>query len=47
VFGGVRLEVGDLVGCGISHPCAAFERWRVLPVVDDDGVVVEAVATFF
>jgi D-serine deaminase-like pyridoxal phosphate-dependent protein len=47
VSGGVRLEVGDLVGCGISHPCAAFERWRVLPVVDDDGVVVEAVATFF
>jgi D-serine deaminase-like pyridoxal phosphate-dependent protein len=47
VSGEVRLEVGDLVGCGISHPCAALERWRVLPVVDDDGVVVEAVATFF
>jgi D-serine deaminase-like pyridoxal phosphate-dependent protein len=47
VSGGARLEVGDLVGCGISHPCAALERWRVLPVVDDDGVVVEAVATFF
>lgn len=47
VSGGVRLEVGDLVGCGISHPCAALERWRILPVVDDDGVVVEAVATFF
>jgi D-serine deaminase-like pyridoxal phosphate-dependent protein len=45
--GGARLEVGDLVGCGISHPCAALERWRVLPVVDDDGIVVEAVATFF
>jgi hypothetical protein len=24
-----------------------MERWRILPVVDDDGVVVEAVATFF
>jgi D-serine deaminase-like pyridoxal phosphate-dependent protein len=47
VSGGVRLEVGDLVGCGISHPCAALERWRVLPVVDDNGIVVEAVATFF
>jgi D-serine deaminase-like pyridoxal phosphate-dependent protein len=47
VSGRVRLEVGDLVGCGISHPCAAMERWRILPVVDDEGVVVEAVATFF
>lgn len=42
-----RLEVGDLVGCGVSHPCTALERWRILPVVDDDGIVVEAVATFF
>jgi D-serine deaminase-like pyridoxal phosphate-dependent protein len=47
VAAGARLEVGDLVGCGISHPCTALERWRILPVVDDDGIVLEAVATFF
>ncbi|HEY7399347.1 MAG TPA: hypothetical protein VH989_00455 [Actinomycetota bacterium] len=41
------LEVGELVACGISHPCTAFDKWRVLPVVDDHLRVVDAVATFF
>jgi D-serine deaminase-like pyridoxal phosphate-dependent protein len=44
---GARLEVGDLVRCGISHPCSAFDRWRVIPVLDDGDRVVDAVATFF
>lgn len=41
------LSVGDLVACGISHPCSAFDRWRVIPVLDEHDRVVEAVATFF
>jgi len=44
---GVRVDEGDLVMCGISHPCTAFDRWRVIPVLDDDDRVVDAVATFF
>jgi D-serine deaminase-like pyridoxal phosphate-dependent protein len=40
------LAVGDLVGCGISHPCTAFDKWRLIPVVDDDYTVVDAVHTF-
>jgi D-serine dehydratase len=44
---GVRLQVGDLVACGISHPCTALDKWRVIPVVDEDLRVVEAIATFF
>jgi D-serine deaminase-like pyridoxal phosphate-dependent protein len=44
--GDLSLDVGDLVGCGISHPCTAFDRWRVIPVLDQDRVV-DAVATFF
>jgi D-serine deaminase-like pyridoxal phosphate-dependent protein len=43
----VSLGVGDLVACGISHPCSAFDRWRVIPVLDELDRVVEAVATFF
>ena len=38
---------GDLVGCAISHPCGAFDRWRVILVVDDDYRVSDAVATCF
>jgi D-serine dehydratase len=41
------LAVGDLVGCGISHPCTTFDKWELLYVVDDDYRVVEAVRTFF
>jgi D-serine deaminase-like pyridoxal phosphate-dependent protein len=44
---GDPLAVGDLVGCGISHPCTAFDKWRLIPVVDDGYTVVDAVATFF
>ncbi len=41
------LEVGDVVRCGISHPCTAMDRWRVIPVIDDHDRVIDAVATFF
>jgi len=44
---GENVEVGDLVGCGISHPCTAFDKWPLIPVVDDDYMVINAVRTFF
>jgi D-serine deaminase-like pyridoxal phosphate-dependent protein len=43
----VAIEPGDLVGCGISHPCTAFDKWRVIPVLDDGDRVIDAVATYF
>ena len=39
--------VGDMVGCGISHPCTTFDKWRVLFTVDDDYRVTGAIRTFF
>jgi D-serine deaminase-like pyridoxal phosphate-dependent protein len=44
---GADLRCGDLVGFGISHPCAAFDRWRHLLLVDDDRRVLESVETLF
>ena len=41
------LAVGDLLCCTISHPCTAFDRWRLIPVVDDDHRVVGGLHTFF
>jgi D-serine dehydratase len=41
------LAVGDLVGCGISHPCTTFDKWPLLLAVDDDYTVRYAVNTFF
>jgi D-serine deaminase-like pyridoxal phosphate-dependent protein len=36
---GVSVAVGDLMCFGISHPCTAFDKWRVIPVVEDDYTV--------
>ena len=45
--GADRLAVGDLVSFGISHPCTAFDRRRVIPVADDEGRVIDAIVTMF
>jgi D-serine dehydratase len=42
-----RLAVGDLVGFGISHPCTTFDKWRSIPIVDDDYGVIEVAETHF
>jgi len=44
---GSALAVGDMIGCAISHPCTTFDKWRFLPIVDDDYNVIEAVTTCF
>jgi D-serine deaminase-like pyridoxal phosphate-dependent protein len=41
------LAVGDVLACGISHPCTAFDKWSLIPVVDDRDVVIDAVRTMF
>ena len=41
------IEVGDLVGLGISHPCTTFDKWSLLFEVDDDYTVIAGLKTFF
>jgi D-serine deaminase-like pyridoxal phosphate-dependent protein len=40
------VRVGDWLAMGISHPCTAFDRWRLLPVVDSGYRVVDLVRTY-
>ena len=46
-----RLAVGELVRLGVSHPCTAFDKWRLIPELESadaaDPVVVGFVETFF
>ena len=42
-----RVDVGDWIEFGISHPCTVFDKWQMIPVLDDDGRVVDLVRTFF
>jgi D-serine dehydratase len=41
------LQVGDMVGFGISHPCLTFDKWPVMMLVDVDYAVTGAIRTFF
>jgi len=45
------LAVGEVVLLGVSHPCTAFDRWRLIPEVEGarvpDPRVVGFVATVF
>ena len=48
VSDGEQLALGDVVTLGLSHPCTAFDKWRLIPVVDTaSGIVGEAAETFF
>jgi len=44
---GVELHVGDRVACGIIHPCTAFDKWPVIPLVDDAYKVIDLYCTYF
>jgi D-serine dehydratase len=41
------LSVGDLLAFDISHPCLTFDKWRTIPVVNDEYDVVDVVRTYF
>ncbi len=45
------LHVGDVVRLGISHPCTALDKWRLIPVISSkdaaDPHVLDVAATFF
>ncbi|MFD9715202.1 alanine racemase [Streptomyces sp. NPDC059076] len=42
-----HLEVGDWIGLGLSHPCTAFDKWQLIPLVEADGTVSDYIRTFF
>jgi D-serine dehydratase len=42
-----ELQLGDRICLGVSHPCTTFDKWRWMPLVDDDANVVDAITTWF
>jgi len=44
---GLTAGPGELVCFGISHPCTAFDKWRVIPEVDDAYRVLDLLETGF
>jgi D-serine deaminase-like pyridoxal phosphate-dependent protein len=43
----IEVVPGDLLRFGISHPCTAFDKWRDIPVVDEERRVVDVLHTYF
>jgi D-serine deaminase-like pyridoxal phosphate-dependent protein len=41
------FELAQLIGLGISHPCTTFDKWRLIPLVNDNYDVVDCLQTFF
>ena len=41
------LAVGDRLAFGASHPCTTFDKWQVIPVVNERYDVIDAVRTSF
>jgi D-serine deaminase-like pyridoxal phosphate-dependent protein len=41
------MAVGDWIGCGISHPCTAFDKWRQILLVDESYAVLDVIETVF
>lgn len=41
------LTPGELLRFGISHPCTTFDKWRAIPIVNDDYEVVDVAYTCF
>jgi D-serine deaminase-like pyridoxal phosphate-dependent protein len=42
-----RVQVGDWIEFGISHPCTTFDKWPLIPVLDEEHRVVDLIRTFF
>jgi D-serine dehydratase len=42
----VAIRVGDLVGMHVSHPCTSFDKFRLIPLVDDSYRITGAVRSY-
>jgi D-serine dehydratase len=40
-------KVGEMIAFNIAHPCLTFDKWRCLPILDDDYGVTGYVQTWF
>lgn len=41
------LAAGDIVALGLSHPCAAFDKAPLVPLIDNSYNVTDGIVTFF
>ena len=42
-----QLQVGDVLRLGPRHPCTAFDKWPLIPLINNDEHVTGAITTWF
>ena len=42
-----EFSLAQLIGLGISHPCTTFDKWGLIPLVNDDYDLIDCLQTFF
>ena len=42
-----EFELAQLIGLGISHPCTTFDKWGLIPLVNDKYDLIDCLQTFF
>ena len=42
-----EFSLAQLIGLGISHPCTTFDKWGLIPLVNDDYDLIDCTQTFF
>lgn len=42
-----QIRVNDVLELGLSHPCTVFDKWSLIPVLDAERRVVDAIRTVF
>ena len=42
-----EFAISELIGLGISHPCTTFDKWRLIPLINEDYDVIDCIQTFF
>ena len=43
----IKLNIGDLISFGVSHPCITFDKWRYFYIIDKKFYIIDIHKTFF
>ena len=41
-----KINVGDYIAFGISHPCTTFDKWRLIYLVDNIYNIIGGIRTY-
>ncbi|MDA9749185.1 hypothetical protein N9U75_03430, partial [Pelagibacteraceae bacterium] len=43
----LKLNIGDLISFGVSHPCITLDKWRYIYLINSNHDIIDIYKTFF